>query len=366
MTGTIRRYFPGNNTPEGFFSYYHNIQRQSDATRIWYLKGGPGTGKSTFIRRIGEVMCSEGEQIDFLHCSSDSDSLDGVLLKKKGFAIIDGTRPHLIDPSNPGAVDTIVHLGEFWDEKGLLQNKADIIKTTERIKGIYNVAYRYLAAAGEIYDALSYVESQHIGDAQFYEITKEIIDRELPDRKGSTQTGFIRRFFASAVAPKGTVNYIDSLTKGYKKTYLINSYTGSGSYKILNMLLEHVSLSGINSEACYCPMKPRTEVEHLLVPDLSVAFFTSNEYHKISPQDCSGKVTEIDIETLKISEPIGFNGTMADLSRTEMNRLLEDATGCLAEAKKKHDLLESYYIPCMDFEGIERLRGKIESEIRHQ
>jgi hypothetical protein len=26
-----------------------------------------------------------------------------------------GTTLHIVDPKNPGAVDTIVHLGDFWD-----------------------------------------------------------------------------------------------------------------------------------------------------------------------------------------------------------------------------------------------------------
>ena len=147
MAGTARHYFPGNNTPEGFFSYYHNIQRQNEADKIWYIKGGPGTGKSTFMRRIGEAMLAEDKQVDFLHCSADSDSLDGILLREKRIAIVDGTRPHIMDPMNPGAVDSIIHLGEFWNEGEIRRNRLAIIGTTQRITAIYGVAYQYLAAS---------------------------------------------------------------------------------------------------------------------------------------------------------------------------------------------------------------------------
>ena len=41
-----RHYFPGNNTPLGFYSYYRYILSQKEASRIICLKGGPGTGKS--------------------------------------------------------------------------------------------------------------------------------------------------------------------------------------------------------------------------------------------------------------------------------------------------------------------------------
>ena len=43
--------FPGNNTPEGFFSYYEYILSQREADKIICIKGGPGTGKSTFFKK---------------------------------------------------------------------------------------------------------------------------------------------------------------------------------------------------------------------------------------------------------------------------------------------------------------------------
>jgi len=88
MAGKARHYFPGNNTPEGFFSYYHYILRQREAEKIWCIKGGPGVGKSTFMRRIGENMLLEGHDVDFLHCSSDNDSLDGIVLRDLKISLI--------------------------------------------------------------------------------------------------------------------------------------------------------------------------------------------------------------------------------------------------------------------------------------
>ena len=108
-----RHYFPGNNTPLGFFSYYGHILGQREANRIICIKGGPGTGKSTFIRKIAGHFAAKGEPIDYLHCSADENSLDGIVLKDKKVAIIDGTSPHMTDPVTPGAVDKIINLGEF-------------------------------------------------------------------------------------------------------------------------------------------------------------------------------------------------------------------------------------------------------------
>ncbi|HWQ60991.1 MAG TPA: hypothetical protein VN521_01695 [Negativicutes bacterium] len=98
----IRHLFPGGNTPQGFFSYYNYII-PADAARIFIMKGGPGTGKSTFMRRIGDAMLERGLDIEHHHCSSDNGSLDGVVIPALGVAFIDGTAPHVVDPGIPAA-----------------------------------------------------------------------------------------------------------------------------------------------------------------------------------------------------------------------------------------------------------------------
>ena len=61
--------------------------------------------------KIGEAMLQEGHDVDFMHCSSDNSSIDGIVVRDKKIAIIDGTASHVVDPINPGAVDSIIHFG---------------------------------------------------------------------------------------------------------------------------------------------------------------------------------------------------------------------------------------------------------------
>ena len=112
MKGHKRNIFPGGNTPYGFHSYYNYIMPQNKAEKIFCLKGGPGTGKSTIMKEIGEYFIDNGEDVDFLWCSSDPDSLDGVVIKSRNVAVVDGTAPHIVDPENPGAVDRMTACSE--------------------------------------------------------------------------------------------------------------------------------------------------------------------------------------------------------------------------------------------------------------
>ena len=49
--GKVREFFPGGNTSLGFFSYYDYLV-PPDATRIMIIKGGPGVGKSSFMKAL--------------------------------------------------------------------------------------------------------------------------------------------------------------------------------------------------------------------------------------------------------------------------------------------------------------------------
>lgn len=88
-------YFLGANTPQGFYSLYDEWINQKE-TRFYVLKGGPGCGKSTLMKKIGAKLEADGAQVEYIICSGDPDSLDGIYLPEKRVAIVDGTSPHAV------------------------------------------------------------------------------------------------------------------------------------------------------------------------------------------------------------------------------------------------------------------------------
>ena len=49
-----RQFFLGANTGAGFVSLYPAFAAPEDGAFVWYIKGGPGNGKSTLMRRAAE------------------------------------------------------------------------------------------------------------------------------------------------------------------------------------------------------------------------------------------------------------------------------------------------------------------------
>ncbi|MGI6752445.1 MAG: hypothetical protein ACOX4U_07580 [Anaerovoracaceae bacterium] len=367
MAGKARHLFPGNNTPEGFFSYYRYILNPKEAKKIYCLKGGPGVGKSTLMKRIGQEFQEAGEDIDYFHCSSDRNSVDGILLKKRKIAMLDGTAPHMIDPVNPGVVDTIIHLGDFWDEKELRKQKHHVIASGERLSSLFSGAYNYLRAAGAIYDNIRSIYGERIRKEEIYKLGASIINEEMSHKEISSVRGRIKKFFASAITPQGIVNEIPSLLHGFRKVYIIKTDIGMETENLFSTFAENAINRGFDVEAFYCSMNPSGKIDHVLCHDLGVAIITGNDYHNLDGgNERTWDGEEVVYIPLGQYANRGISDPLAAIfkdSREKMDSLLTQGIKCLEEAKKEHDLLESYYIPNMDFDAINSLEMEIKDEI---
>ena len=94
----VTNFFVGANSGEGFQNLFTEIIDMEDTYDFMVLKGGPGVGKNTFMREIGRTMEQAGTKVEYLWCSCDPDSLDGVVLPELKCAIADGTSPHAAAP----------------------------------------------------------------------------------------------------------------------------------------------------------------------------------------------------------------------------------------------------------------------------
>ena len=80
------QYFLGANSPSGFYSLYDHLLPPERASRFYILKGGPGCGKSTLMRQVARQAEEAGEEVEYILCSGDPDSLDAILLPRLGVA----------------------------------------------------------------------------------------------------------------------------------------------------------------------------------------------------------------------------------------------------------------------------------------
>ncbi len=351
--GKVREFFPGGNTSLGFFSYYDYII-PPDATRILIIKGGPGVGKSSFMKALATEMQERGFDIELHHCSSDNNSLDGVVFPQIGVALIDGTSPHVVDPRHPGAVDEIIHLGDYWDEKGIRCGKEMIIELNRDIGRNFRRAYRYLKTAKEIYDDLETINSEGLAIGKANQIAAELIEELFSDYRVANEPGVIRKLFASAITPEGFQNFLPCLLAPLR-VFAVNGGVGTGKSTLLNKVLTVALEKGFDCEGYYCAFDP-LKLEHLTIPRIGVAFTTSVEPHCYP----IGKVSRtIDMDQCVAPYVMTKYGAVIASESKIIGELFEAAIKFIAKAKSLHDQLEEYYIPNMNFAGIAQLRKAI-------
>lgn len=367
MKGTARNLFPGGNTAQGFFSYYDYILEQKDAECIFCLKGGPGVGKSGFMKSIGTYFMEKGEDVDYFRCSSDPLSLDGILLRQRKIAFMDGTSPHIVDPKTPGAVDTIIHLGEFWDGAALKKMKGYILQSNQKIQRWFQCAYNNLRAAKSLQQSLREAYQSAMLPGEIYKVTSGIINKEFAHYEVLMAQGNRKKYFATAITPEGLVNHIPDLIKNCSKLYCITTPVGLGTEKILNIVSENAIHRGFSVEEYYCPMGPETKLEHLLIPDLEMGFVTLNTYHDLELWESSAEINSLELRDYIEWNKLDSFMEMIQYCEETVHGIIEEAIQYLKKAKKEHDQLESYYVPNMKFEKIEELKsemiGKIERNV---
>jgi hypothetical protein len=355
--GNTRHMFPGGNTSQGFYSYYKYILPQDEAARIFIIKGGPGTGKSTFMKKIASQMLDRGYDVEYMHCSSDSKSIDGVVIPAIKIALVDGTAPHVVEPVYPGAVEDIIYLGKFWNEEGIRKNKDKILKDKQELGGLFDRSYRYLKSAALIYEDTAAIYSSSVNPAKINQAASELIADIFGNSGVAIKEGKQRYLFASAITPDGLKDFIDTIIT-VNRIYAVAGKHGTGTGKLLERIRRAAVEKGYFTESYYCAFIPE-KLEHLIIPQLDVAFTTVNEYHDT---------------TLKIHRKINFNDFLEksvarnDADALEYNgscfrELINRAVGTLNRAKAVHARLEGYYIPNMNFNDMQKCRERVMARI---
>ncbi len=349
------RFFLGANSAHGFYSLYDRFIDPKQADAIYILKGGPGCGKSTLMRRVGTRAEAMGEQVEYIHCSGDPESLDGILLPGSKTAIADGTAPHVIEPTYPGVVESYVNLGSCYKKDGLSSVKSEIMGCMTGYQDCYKKAYRCLQAAEQIMED---VRSILIDSSLQEKVTKRthgILARET--QNPGHGTGQITPRFLGAVTHKGRLTFYSTAEVLCKRIYILDDSNGL-SHLMLTELLSGLTRSGYDVIACPSPIAP-DRLEHLIIPERSLAFLTSPPDQPYPKRP----YRTIRMDAMADPERIRRNKARLRFSRKISAALIDEAVNFLNQAKGMHDNLEALYNPHVDFEQVGRIADELSKTI---
>lgn len=352
MEGKTRKLFPGGNTANGSFNFFNYIIPEN-VNRIFCLKGGPGVGKSSLMKKIVKEFIEKGYDVELHHCPSDPSSLDGVVIKKLGVVLLDGTAPHIVDPKDPGAIDEIVNLGEYWNLEGLEENKDAIVECGKDISSSFRRAYKFLKSAEPIYYDIEekYIDSMDFGKLNL--LTVEFINNLFKDVECSGSYKKERHLFGTAITPVGHLDYTDSILSEVDNVYYLKGEIGTGKTTFLQKVYTKAVELGLNVEVYHYPLI-KEKIETILIKDLGIGITSSNLFEGQNTIDLDKCINREKLE--RYEEEIAFDKKIFD-------ELVSYAISNLKKAKSKHDVIEAYYVPNMKFDEIEELKCEIVERI---
>lgn len=348
-----RRMFLGSNSSIGFYSLFDQIFSE-DLNRYFIIKGGPGTGKSMFMKRIGESVESLGLDIEYYHCSSDSDSLDGLFIPKLKIALVDGTTPHVIEPKYPVLIDEILDFAQFLDRQQLLRHKKDIITLSKEASFYFRKTYMQLKQAAIVYEEIKLMYNKPIN----LKLARQLLYDIFKDAPVSTNAlPKSKKFFASAITPQGVCNYYNTLIDSDMKIYSLKGAMGLVSKDILTKIAINAHELGLDTEIFCCPFKPNT-IDMIIIPILNTAVIDNSSPYQATNilKDRPKNIIEIPVYTDEVDTRL----------IESFNHLIDNSITNLVKAKSSRDVLEKIYSEAMDFSGVDNLYYNILNIIRTQ
>lgn len=341
------------NSGDGFISFFDLISDEKKR-RVYYIKGGPGCGKSTLMKEIA----NQASDAELIYCSGDPSSLDGVVLPKQNVAVIDATSPHSLEPQYPAVRGNIIDLGEGWNYK--IMNGEKIISLCDQKSGVYRTCYSLLKSAKNIHSAFF----APLCEKTDIEKLKKVADRLLMQNalwEDHHRRPKIAKRFLSAITPDGTRTLTETINLLGKNIILLEDRWLIGS-TFLNYIDHKLTEKGIDHLNSYHPLLGKTTLHHIIIPSANLSIVSKDGYFDSFFEE-NQIIKKINTLSFIEKEFLDSNKNKLAFSKKLQRELIRLATDKLNEAKTIHLQIEQEYAKGTDFSATKHLKNNIMSEL---
>lgn len=344
--GKVRKTFFGCNTAHGFHTFYDFFPDLNNA-RIFIVKGGPGTGKSTFIKTVAEAMLENGYSIELQFCSLDPGSLDAVVIPEIKGVVVAATGHHVFDPANPGVVDEIINLGQFWNEEGIRIHAKEILAINNESHRLFHKVYRYLGAAALIQDNIEDDYAIFLNMGKLNQATEKLTRSLLEGMEISDCVGKERHLFVSSITSEGHISHTETIANGDTRIIALRGGGVKTRSEILSRIAEEGKRRGHLVHYYHYPLNHHF-IEQVMIPQSNTLISANSDLLAYN-----GNVEIFDLNGFLDSR---FHELSSDVDSVHQKfvRILDDAVQSLSLTRETHSQLEQYYISNMNFQAVDQ------------
>ena len=270
----------------------------------------PGTDGFEFARTVRE----QNTELPILFMTARDD----LTAKQRGFSA--GADDYMVKP---------VDLDELLLRIGALLRRAKIASSKRLTAGSLLLDSRRAEACSANFDKVR-------------RYVKRLCTRVMPRTEG---IGSEELRLLSAVTPKGEMFYQGTAQALADKFIVFRDDYGAVSRLLLELIRAEALTRGYHIITCPCAMHPEDKIDHILIPELKLAFLTDNRWHPVHLPS---------VQAVRCTRFLDRENLAAYRARLRFNEraaaeLLEQASALMAQAKSCHDELETYYRAAVDF-----------------
>ncbi|MEN6326428.1 MAG: hypothetical protein ABFD18_09535, partial [Syntrophomonas sp.] len=267
--GKVGYVFASSNTSQGFYTFIPDLI--ADLKKVYILKGATGTGKSTFIRLLGESISEQGYEVEFWISAADGVSPDGVYVPQLKAAIVNGSLPQPIDPTYPAGREVIINLSEYWNKEIIDFNSREITQLVEKYQRHSDQACSSLRNASRVKENIKKVVSGHLNIEKMEKMVQDL-SAEIMESQNRE-----KHYFASAVTAEGMINYVDGISSDCSKRYIFRGPSGSGKSTIINEIAARAKQRGYMLEFYHCGLETENIVM-VIIRNLQLALIDADHF----------------------------------------------------------------------------------------
>ena len=321
----------------------------------YILKGGPGTGKSSLMKKIADDMEQNDISCERIYCSSDPESLDAVIFPSLRVSVADGTSPHILDPDYPGVTAEIVDLGECWNKEKLREKSEKIIELTDKNAECHRRSRRFIDSAFSVYDDGEKICADCLDETHLSRYAARVANRWFKRPSGRIGLETVR--LLEAITPRGCLFMSETAMSLCDKRIVFEDDFGVAASKLIGELRAYALASGFS--VISSPFIGDGKSIRHIIKELSLGFFTAD---KLFPFEIEATKT-VSLRRFYSADNISAHRARLNFAKKASKELLHEAINSLASAKNIHDELEVLYIEEMNFDKVEKIRQRLTERI---
>lgn len=325
-------YFVNTNGSQGFRSFF--LSNFGALNPLIKLDNYPGKLVDEIIDRVCTRAGEKGYRLEIIHNCLDNHP-EGVILPQLHTGLM----------NIPAYIDYGYTLSRLMDDEAVQATREHLL-----------LAHKHFAEAKKIHDNWEHIYISHMNFSRLNQVSNDKILQLLGPHTQNQKGSAVHRFFGAATKD-GAVDYIDNLTEGLEKRYLIKGRPGTGKSTFLKKFAERAVINGFRTEIYHCSFDPDS-LDLVVVRGLSLCLFDSTAPHEYQPSRDSDEILDFYEAAVESGTDEQFSAELSELSR-QYQEQMSLAREQIAQADAQKQQAESSVLPKINPEKSKNSINKI-------